>query len=155
MSQMLSMAIKLLADRSCSERNLRRSLEKEFVSLPDLEPQIDACIERLRALHLLNDNRFADSIAHRYSHKGNRFIEQTLKQKGVPEESIASALENLDDEYSRALDEARKKGRRKADTSVNEAKTSMVRFLSGRGFYHDTIKALMRDLADEGFFYVE
>jgi len=155
MSQMLAVAIKLIADRTGSERDLRRRLEKEFVDLPDLDQRLDECMARLRELHLINDNRLAENLAQRYSHKGNRFIAQILRQKGVDDEVIATVLDSLEDEYSRALDEARRKGRRKTEKSVEELKANLVRFLSGRGFSHDTIKAVMRDLKDEGFFYVE
>lgn len=74
MSQMLSVAIKQLSDRNCSERDLRRYLEKEFLELPELDKCIDESMARLRELHLINDNRLAENIAQRYSHKGNRFI---------------------------------------------------------------------------------
>lgn len=152
MSQMLSIAIKLLSERHCSERDLRRCLEKEFIELPDLDKCIDESIARLRELHLMNDSRLAESIAQRYSHKGNRFIAQTLRQKGVSDEVIASVLDRLDDEYTRALDEARRKGSRKEGKGLEVLKTSLVRFLSGRGFSHDSIKAVIRELSDEGFF---
>lgn len=89
---MLAVAIKLMADRACSERDLRRRLEKEFVELTDLDKRIDESIARLRELHLINDNRLAESIAQRYSHKGNRFIAQTLRQKGIPDEVITTVI---------------------------------------------------------------
>ncbi len=154
MNQMLSVAIKHLSDRNCSERDLRRYLEKEFLELPELDKCIDESIARLRGLHLINDNRLAESVAQRYSHKGNRFISQFLKQKGVSDEVIANVLGSLDNEYSRALDEARKKGSLKTGKNLEEIKTSLARFLSGRGFSHDSIKVVIRDLIDEGFFQV-
>lgn len=154
MNQMLSVAIKQLSDRNCSERDLRRYLEKDFVALPGLDKCIDETIARLRDLHLINDSRLAESVAQRYSHKGNRFIAQFLRQKGVDNEVIASALGSLENEYSRALDEARRKGSRRTGKSLEDVKTSLVRFLSGRGFSHESIKAVIRDLSDEGFFQV-
>ena len=154
MNQMLSFAIKQLSDRNCSERDLRRHLEKEFVAWPELDKCIDETIARLRDLHLINDSRLAESVAQRYSHKGNRFIAQFLRQKGVDNEVIASALGSLEDEYSRALDEARRKDSRRTGKSLEDVKTSLVRFLSGRGFSHESIKAVIRDLSDEGFFQV-
>jgi regulatory protein len=114
--------------------------------------RIDESIARLRELHLINDNRLAESLAQRYSHKGNRFIAQTLRQKGIADEVITSVLKNMDDEFSRALDEARKKGSRKTEKSTDKMKTNCVRFLSGRGFSHDSIKAVIKALSDEGFF---
>ena len=109
---------------------------------------------RLRELQVINDNRLAESVAQRYSHKGNRFIAQTLKQKGVADDVIASVLASLDDEYSRALDEARRKGNRGTWTSAEDVKTGLAHFLSGRGFSHEAIKAVMSELGDEGFFKV-
>ena len=153
MSQMLSVAIKQLSDRNCSERDLRRYLEKEFLELPELDKCIDESMARLRELHLINDNRLAENIAQRYSHKGNRFIAQTLRQKGVSDEVITSVLDSLEDERHRALDEARRKGSRKTGKDLEELKTRLVRFLSGRGFSHDSIKAVIRELSDEGFFF--
>lgn len=152
MSQMLSIAIKQLSDRNCSERDLRRYLEKEFLEVPELDKCIDESIARLRELHLINDSRLAESVAQRYSHKGNRFITQHLRQKGVGDEVIADVLERLDDEYSRALDEARRKGSHKTGKSKEEIKTGLFRFLSGRGFSHDSIKAVIKELSNEGFF---
>ena len=153
MSQMLSVAIKQLSDRNCSERDLRRYLEKEFLELPELDKCIDESMARLRELHLINDNRLAENIAQRYSHKGNRFIAQTLRQKGVSDEVITSVLDSLEGERHRALDEARRKGSRKTGKDLEELKTRLVRFLSGRGFSHDSIKAVIRELSDEGFFF--
>lgn len=108
MNMIISTAIKLLSESNCSERDLRRRLEKECADLPEIDQCIESTIVRLRELHLINDNRLAESFAQRYIHKGNRFITQTLLQKGVGEEVIAAALVNIGDEYSRALDEARK-----------------------------------------------
>jgi SOS response regulatory protein OraA/RecX len=50
MNQMLSVAMKCLSDRNCSERDLKRHLEKEFVELPELDKCIDETIARLREL---------------------------------------------------------------------------------------------------------
>lgn len=151
MNKMLSTALKQLFDRNCSERDLRRHLEKKFIELPELDKCIDECIARLHELHLINDNRLAESMAQRYSHKGNRFITQLLSQKGVINEIIANTLSKLDDEYSRALDEARRKRHQETGKGLEELKTSLTRFLSGRGFTHDSIKAAIKNLSDDGF----
>ena len=154
MNEMLAIAMKLLSSRSCSEREVRRHLEKEFAALPEVDTHIEESIARLRELQVINDNRLAQSVAQRYSHKGNRFIAQTLKQKGVADDVIAGVLASLDDEYSRALDEARRKGNRGTWTSAEDVKTGLAHFLSGRGFSHEAIKAVMSELCDEGFFKV-
>ncbi len=70
----------------------------------------------------------AESLAERYEKKGNRFIIQALRQKGVNDEVIAEALSGLGDEYARALVEARKKGARKRDESPEKTKTDFTGF---------------------------
>ena len=109
MSSIIEVAIKLLSDRNCSEHELKQQLEREFSNLPDLDARIASAIIRLRELHLINDNRLAESLAERYEHKGNRFITQTLRQKGVSDDVIIDALRSLGDEVTRAMDEARRK----------------------------------------------
>ena len=107
---------------------------------------------RLAELHLLNDYRLAESLAERYSRKGNRFITQILRQKGVEEEVIAEALEKIGHEYTRALDEARKKGVLIREESPEETKNRLYRFLSGRSFSHETINTVVKELVKDGFF---
>lgn len=46
MNKMLSIAIKQLSDRNCSEHDLRKYLEKEFAELPKLDNCINECVAR-------------------------------------------------------------------------------------------------------------
>lgn len=151
-STIIEVAIKLLSDHNCSEFELVRRLEKEFSDLPDVDARIESAVKRLRELHLINDLRLAESLAERYEKKGNRFITQVLKQKGVNDEVIAGALSSLGDEYARALVETRKKGARKRDESPEKTKNRLFRFLSGRGFSFEAITKVVLQLQDEGFF---
>lgn len=148
----IEVTIKLLSDHNCSEHELTRRLEKEFAHLPDADECIESAIKRLYELHLINDKRLADSLASRYEKKGNRFITQALKQKGVSDEVITDALASLGDEYARALVEARKKGARKRDDNPEKIKNRLYRFLSGRGFSFETITKVVLHLEYEGFF---
>ncbi|WP_392536672.1 regulatory protein RecX [Legionella sp. 227] len=152
MNSIIDMAIKHLSQRNCSEQELRRHLEKDFSHLDDLDLCIESAIVRLRELHVINDKRLAESLTERYAHKGNRYISQILRQKGIMDELITEVLANLGDEFSRALDEARQKGRSLNRESVEQDKNKLFRFLSGRGFAHDTIKSVITQLQEEGFF---
>lgn len=152
MSSIIEVAIKLLSDRNCSEHELKQQLEKEFSDLPDLDARIDSAIIRLRELHLINDKRLAESLAERYEHKGNRFITQALRQKGVSDDIIIEALGSLGDEVARAMDEARRKGSPDRYDNPEKSKTRIYRFLSGRGFSEDTIDEVVNQLSKEGFF---
>ncbi|RUR04923.1 regulatory protein RecX [Legionella sp. km772] len=149
MSSMLSVAIKLMAERSTSENDLKQRLEKEFADEPHLDVLINETIMRLRELHLINDSRLAESLAQRYSHKGNRFIQQILRQKGFSEEIITSVLKEVEDEGSRALAEAKKKLGRATKKSADETKRGLVCFLSGRGFSFETINSVIEELHEE------
>ncbi len=146
-STIIEVAIKLLSDHNCSEFELVRRLEKEFADLPDVDARIESAVKRLRELHLINDQRLAESLAERYEKKGNRFITQVLKQKGVNDEVIAEALSSLGDEYARALLEARKR-----DESPEKTKNRLYRFLSGRGFSFEIITKVVQQLQNENFF---
>lgn len=42
MNEMLAIAMKLLSSRNCSERDVRRHLEKEFAALPEVDTHIEA-----------------------------------------------------------------------------------------------------------------
>ncbi|KTD00104.1 regulatory protein RecX [Legionella feeleii] len=110
-----------------------------------LDSRIDAVFKRLNELQLLNDLRLAKNIAQHYAHKGDRFISRLLQQKGFEEIVINQALSSLDNEISRALEEARIKLGATWDNS-EQSITLLYRFLSGRGFSESTINAVMKKL---------
>lgn len=152
MIHMIDVAMKYLSDGNCSERELRLKLEKQFVDLPEVDKCIDSAMTRLRELHLLSDVRFADTLAGRYAHKGDRFITQVLRQKGMADTLIAATLAAHGDEHIRALEASRKKRRSLRGEGREKGKTRLARFLSGRGFSYETIDTVLRQLDEEGFF---
>lgn len=141
-------AISHLSDCSCSERELRRFLEKEFAERPNLDSSIDSAFKHLKKFHLINDARLAMNLAEHYIHKGNRFITHLLTQRGVDEEVITKVLSSLENEHSRALDEARKKIGGHWDSS-ERTMTLLHRFLSGRSFSHTAIKSAIGQLDNQ------
>lgn len=150
MNHLLEVAIKLLSERHHTEHELRHRLEKNFSNHPELDKVIELTINRLKELHLLNDYHTAETLAARYAHKGNRFISQVLHQKGISNEAIHQALQSVGDEYSRAIDEARRKMRGMSSESSEQKKTRLYRFLSGRSFSFDTIKQVCNTLIEQG-----
>ncbi|MBA2710089.1 MAG: RecX family transcriptional regulator [Tatlockia sp.] len=92
MKSVFDTALKELSAHNYSALELSRFLEKEFASLVDVDNQVATTLARLRELHLLHDARVAESLAYRYAHKGNRFITQTLRLKGISAEIIKEAL---------------------------------------------------------------
>lgn len=149
MTTLLDTALKLLSARPLSERELTRLLEREFNAQPDLDQAIEATLARLRDLHVLNDHRLAESLSHRYRHKGNRFIRNLLKQRGLRDEVIEQTLVECGDEYERALEALHKKLYSVYRTPDDKSKARLYTFLSSRGFsqavIHQAIKALYED----------
>ena len=151
MSSIMDRAIRYLSERSASEDEVRLYLEKEFEAIPNMNYRIDLALSRLKELHLIDDMQLAKKLAQHYVHKGNRFIYQTLMQKGISKEITAHVLLALDNEHVRALNEARKKLAGNWDSS-QKAMTLLHRFLSGRSFSHTTIKNVMSNLAAQSSF---
>lgn len=144
----IDFAIRRLSQTNCSEHELRQYLEKEFKALPALDARIDSTIKRLRELEVLNDARLASHLAQHYTHKGNCFIVQLLKQKGIEEIIIDEVLHSLEDEPVRALHEARKKLGYKWHNTENDI-NELHRFLGGRRFSHTAITSVVGQLENQ------
>jgi regulatory protein len=109
---------------------------------PTAAHRVNEVLDWLQARDYLSDARFAESRTHARSAKfGNMRIRHELSQHGVvltPE----SAQHLKDSELERAKElQSRKFGRPPA-TVAEHAKQS--RFLAGRGFSSDSIRAVMR-----------
>lgn len=76
-------------------------------------------------------------------------ILRILRQKGFSDEVIATILQEVDDEYNRALAEAKKKLGRVTKKTADEMKRGLARFLSGRGFSFETINSVITELDEE------
>ncbi|GIV97987.1 MAG: regulatory protein RecX [Herpetosiphonaceae bacterium] len=98
-------ALRFLEARPRSEREVRARLQRR--GFPD--DHIEAALERLRSLGLVDDSAFARFwVENRQAHRprGVQALRQELRQKGVDDELIAETLEtwsNIDDEQARAL----------------------------------------------------
>ncbi len=152
MCVLMDTAMKLLSDKPYTEFELGKQLEKMFADTPNAGTLIQNTLKRLHELHLLNDHRLAEGIAARYTHKGNSFTIQILRQRGIRDEVIEEVLAQLGDEYPRALDEARQKCSSLREEHPEKAKIQVYRFLLGRGFSYDTIKTVCKELGNEGSF---
>ena len=149
MKNLINVALRHLSSRNCSERELRQSLEKEFANHANIDEHIELTLNRLRELHVLNDARVAGSLAERYSHKGNRFITQVLRQKGVNQDVIESTLTALEPESDRALEVARKKLRGLCAEKPQTIENTLWHFLSSRGFASDTLHQVIEQLKED------
>lgn len=91
-----SLALNYLSYRMRSEKEVRQYLRKKEV----LDETIEEIIAKLHKEKLLNDLEFAKMFVSdriKYSHKGPRFIQKELLEKGVLEDKIERALEQYDE----------------------------------------------------------
>jgi regulatory protein len=135
-------ALGLLARREHTRAELARKLEPHAASAEALDALLDVLVER----HLLSDARYAEERARVLARKyGTARIRQDLKAKGVAEE-IVERLSG-EGELARAIAIVRRRYAVPAQT--REERARRVRFLQGRGFSYDTIRAALRGDADE------
>ncbi|QID16507.1 recombination regulator RecX [Nitrogeniibacter mangrovi] len=138
-------ALRLLSGREHSRAELARKLGTQ--ADPD---SIEALLDRLEALDLLSDARFADSyVRSRQARLGDRRLRQELKQKGVAEHLIDAALHGSTE--GEDLERARQVWHKKFGTAPADARewARQARFLQGRGFAADVIHKLLKDCDDE------
>jgi len=110
-----------------------------------------ATIFRLQEAGLVNDTEFARAWANsRHSHKklSKRSIAGELRQKGVVQESIDQALDEIDDEseYRAAFDLAFKKYNTMSRLDPEVQVRRIQSLLSRKGFAFSTIGRVLKEL---------
>ena len=129
-------ALHLLSYRTRTEAEVRAHLMKKGID----EGIIQSVLERLQRSALLDDQRFAQEWVenrNEYRPRGRRALAYELRQKGVPDETIQAALEQLDEEEL-AYQAAQKKARQLKQMEWQEFKQRMYAFLARRGFSYET-----------------
>ena len=128
-------ALLLLARRDHARAELRQKLLPLTETPEDIEPLLDDFAAR----GWLSDARFAEQWTHQ---RGQRYGAQRLKQelrlKGVSDETIATALEEI---AGSEEDRARAVWQKKFDAppgNINE-RAKQARFLASRGFSLDLV----------------
>jgi regulatory protein len=129
-------ALKLLARREHSRKELGRKLAEHTDDPQEVERTLDEC----EARGWLSEKRVVEQLVHnRRSRFGIRRIERDLEAKGVSGDAVAAALSQLKEGEAEA---ARAVWRRKFGGRVprNPAERArQARFLQGRGFELDVI----------------
>ncbi len=137
-------ALLYLSYRPRSEAEIRQNLRKH--DLP--EPVIEDTLDKLRRDGFADDLQFARAwVENRaaFRPRGRRLLALELRQKGLPDEVIHSALQGVDDDalaYEAALKTARRL--RVQERSVFRKKLSD--FLLRRGFSYPVIAAVVERL---------
>ncbi|MBR1560879.1 MAG: regulatory protein RecX [Clostridia bacterium] len=131
-----------------TERELRRSLARRGY----VEPAVDAVMERLREVGLIDDARYAERMAELQSRKpvGVYAFKRKLMAKGVSEDAAAQALEAFDDEQQQAacLEAAKKLWRKYEALPPREGRAKLSQALARRGFGWESIESAIDQLCD-------
>lgn len=147
-------AYNFLSYRPRSREEVRRYLRRKETS-PEI---IEAALERLDRLDLVNDHAFASFWAEsreQFNPRGARAIKNELRMKGVEREVVE---EMISDEKDEEL--ALRAGRKKAQSLLHNPamdfvtfRTRLGSFLQRRGFGYEivtrTVKALWKELKQE------
>lgn len=135
-------AVALAARKMRSAADLRKTLIAETYA-PDA---VDVAIDRLKEVYLLDDNRMAHAVGRQYKDRGNRFIAQKLKEKGIGGDDHAAALEDLPDELERAITAGEKKLRSLKGLESRAQAQKLYQHLAMRGFGGSVVQKAVRQL---------
>lgn len=136
-------ALNLLSYRPRSEAEVQRKLTEAGFD----ETVIAETMERLRSANLISDTQFAKEwIENRstFRPRGRRILAMELRQKGVADDVIQSALDGTVDEDELAYQAAVRKARRWADLEYAAFRERLSAYLLRRGFSYGTISDLVQ-----------
>jgi regulatory protein len=156
----MQQAMLFLSYRARSEKEIRDNLSKHEIP----EAVIEDTLEHLRRNGFANDKNFADAWVENRSTfrpRGRRALSLELRQKGIDESTIKSALEDVDEDALAYEAGQKKAGKLKgAALSVskgldwNEFRKKMSDFLARRGFSYSviapTVSRLWSEIHPEG-----
>jgi len=140
-------AMLFLSYRARSESEIRQNLRKH--EIPD--PVIEQTLERLRQDGLANDNQFARAWVENRSAfrpRSRRMLAMELRQKGLDDQAVTSAVANVDDE-ALAYEAAQKKVTRYKGLEWNEFRKKISDFLARRGFSYSVIAPVVTRIWNE------
>lgn len=136
-----------LSYRARSESEIRKNLRKHEIP----EAVIEQTLERLRQDGLANDSQFASAWVENRSAfrpRSRRMMAMELKQKGLDEEAIHAAIENVDDDAA-AYEAAQKKAPRFKSLEWNDFRRKLSEFLARRGFSYSVISPVVTRIWNE------
>jgi regulatory protein len=146
-SQALDQAVRLLARRPYSSAEIRRHLESKQVA----SPIVEEVLTRLERLEYVDDRAFAQywiENREQFGPRGPRALRYELRQKGVADDVIQAALDELDTHDS-AYRAARAQARRWRGLSQQDFRNRLGSFLARRGFEYDIVREVANQLITE------
>ena len=143
----LQQAILFLSYRARSESEIRRNLRKHEIP----EPVIDQTLERLRQDGFANDDQFAKAWVEdrsTFRPRSRRMLALELRQKGLDDESVKTALESVNDE-ALAYEAAQKRAARYNTLEWNDFRKKLSDFLARRGFSYSVTSTVVTRIWNE------
>lgn len=132
----LDKALSFITKSKKTEKQVREHLQSKGYT----EQTIENVIEKMKDYRFLDDGDYASSYAKSYSKtKGKRLIEMELKKKGVSEEDMSSAIEDIGDQTESAVLIAEKYLKNKPKDKPNMLKC--YKYLLSKGFEYDDAKS--------------
>ena len=136
-------ATKLIAHRPRSEAEVRRRMERQGAD-PDL---VERVVERLITVGLINDLEFAHLwVENRetFRPRSHRMLRYELRQKGLDEDTIAQAVEQVDEEQS-AKRLALERGQRLSHLDWPDFRQKLRGYLARRGYPYDITRSAVEE----------
>ena len=143
----MQQAMLFLSYRARSEAEIRQNLRKHEIP----EAAIEETLERLRRGGFANDKEFASAwVENRttFHPRGRRALALELRQKGLDDTTIESALEGVDDD-ALAYEAGLKKAGKLRIQDWSEFRKKLSEFLARRGFSYPVIAPVVRRLWNE------
>ena len=140
-------AMLFLSYRARSESEIRQNLRKHEIP----GEVVEHTLERLRQDGLANDGQFARTWVENRSTfrpRSRRLLALELRQKGLKEEAVASAVEAVDDN-ALAYEAALKRAPRFKDLEWIEFRKKLSGFLARRGFSYPVIAPVVTRVWNE------
>lgn len=138
-------ALDLLKHRPRSEREIRQRLNEKAIA-PE---QIERVVEKLKLAEMIRDAAFArmwiDSRKE-FHPRSKSLLRYELKSKGIAEEHIESALEELPADHELASRAAMPYLRRLKGVDWETFRKRLSGYLARRGFSYGTIAPLVKEL---------
>ena len=119
-----------------------RETEKKLLDEGYDETLVSETIHALTENGLLNDEQYAEQWVEerqRLKPRSSRMLGFELRRKGIPEELIQTALEDVDD-FQAALDIAEQRAARYSGLPAFEFRAKLGNYLAGKGFDYDVIR---------------
>ena len=126
-------------------KKTQKQVKDHLYSKGYTEQTIESVIEKMKDYRFLDDGDYAESYARSYSkNKGKKLIEMELKKRGVSDEDMSLAIENIGDQTESAVNIAEKYLKNKAKDKPNMLKC--YKYLLSKGFEYDVAKSAIERL---------